>query len=590
MIVQKSFVKFGVLVFIVGILIYTRFVGIDWGLPFPMHPDERNMVIAILNMTCQQGWTADCLNPHFYAYGQLPLYAGYFISFVITLLKGDVRIDFETVVLSLRMLSAISSIVTVVVLVKTVRALCGRSVRHFAIAATVCIFSPVFIQFAHFGTTESLLMLYTSLMIYFAVLFTQGRILRLQYVFLTGTIFGLAVGTKVSSVLFACIPCIALFIECTKSRSIESIYQALFTLIKIAVLGVIIFILISPFNLIDWEAFVHSMNYESEVGIGTYKAFYTRQFEYTVPWFFQLFHIFPYTLGTPMLVLFLLGFVFLPWNKEYMVLRVSAIFLFIPHALLYAKWSRFYAPLYPIMTLIGTVLLIRLTNYLSFSKTTRTRSINFIITVVCVAVVSIPGVSYLSIYQNPDIRFLASKWIYEHIPQNSYILSETANVVDIPMPNPYVDDEIVFQKNLQPVSFDFYEVDNSMVLERELNDHISMAEYIFVPSRRIFWNQTCYRNVNGQMSKLKVFDSFVILSEAKDPDFCQKLKDRYPLLNAYYDDLFSGKLGFEKVAEFHSYPRIDFMGRTLLEFPDEGAEETWTVFDHPVIRIYKRSD
>ena len=80
-------------------------------------------------------------------------------------------------------------------------------------------------------------------------------------------------------------------------------------------------------------------------------------------------------------------------------------------------------------------------------------------------------------------------------------------------------------------------------LQQELKEHIKKADYIFVPSRRIFINHS---------------------------------KEKYPLLNKYYEDLFSGKLGFKKIAEFSS------------GLNDEQAEETWTVFDHPVIRIYKR--
>jgi hypothetical protein len=50
----------------------------------------------------------------------------------------------------------------------------------------------------------------------------------------------------------------------------------------------------------------------------------------------------------------------------------------------------------------------------------------------------------------------------------------------------------------------------------------------------------------------------------------------------------SGK--YEKIAEFSSYPRIEIFGNKLVEFNDESAEETFTVFDHPVIRIYKRKE
>lgn len=158
----------------------------------------------------------------------------------------------------------------------------------------------------------------------------------------------------------------------------------------------------------------------------------------------------------------------------------------------------------------------------------------------------IPGISYLHIYQNPDVRFLASKWIYENIPDNSYILSETANVIDIPVES----ENYKVHKVYKVISFNFYDLDESPELQIELKDHIEKADYIFIPSRRIFANHP---------------------------------KQKYPILNKYYDDLFSGNLGFEKVAEFESYPEI-----FKWKFPDEEAEETWTVFDHPVIRIYKK--
>jgi len=55
----------------------------------------------------------------------------------------------------------------------------------------------------------------------------------------------------------------------------------------------------------------------------------------------------------------------------------------------------------------------------------------------------------------------------------------------------------------------------------------------------------------------------------------------------YYNLLYSGELGFEKVAEITSFPQL-VIGRWSLVFPDEDVEETATVFDHPVIRIYKK--
>ena len=103
--------------------------------------------------------------------------------------------------------------------------------------------------------------------------------------------------------------------------------------------------------------------------------------------------------------------------------------------------------------------------------------------------------------------------------------------------------------------------------------HLEKADYIFIPSRRIFANYS-------------------------------RLPDKYPLITKYYQLLFSGRLGFEEAAEFSSFPSLSFSYLTYntsttlsaglqpktynLSFPDEQSEETFTVFDHPVIRIYKK--
>ena len=71
-------------------------------------------------------------------------------------------------------------------------------------------------------------------------------------------------------------------------------------------------------------------------------------------------------------------------------------------------------------------------------------------------------------------------------------------------------------------------------------------------------------------------------------DNCEYLSHTYPKLVAYYSQLFSHALPYVQIAEINSYPRISIFGKTLYEIRDEQAEETWTVFDHPVIRIYKR--
>ncbi|MFQ5452323.1 MAG: hypothetical protein ACE5DQ_02050, partial [Candidatus Paceibacterota bacterium] len=125
------------------------------------------------------------------------------------------------------------------------------------------------------------------------------------------------------------------------------------------------------------------------------------------------------------------------------------------------------------------------------------------------------------------------------------------------------------------ISFDFYNLDTNPKLEEELEKHINRADYIFIPSRRVFSNHAC---LDPDELFLAPVDRI-----GYEASRCEELKKKYPLLNDYYRKLFLGELGFTKVAEFTSYPRM--FG---FEFPDESAEETWTVFDHPVVRVYKR--
>ncbi len=564
--------KKSIFVLLFLILIYTRFVGLDWGLPYPMHPDERNMANAIQLLNCEiknvphngiphggkKLKIKNCFNPHFFAYGQFSLYLGYVliqISHLVTQ-KPFLPINFYEAVMSLRFISAIASVLTVFVLMKIIWLLTKKvSFLSFIFYFLFLIFQSYFIQFSHFGTTESFLMLFYSLIIYCSLqLFNRLRLDRSKskwrtIVFLA-LFSGLAIATKISSVLFIIVPIFTVFFG---KNSIEKKFLTLFFLI----IGIAFFaILFSPHTLISFNEFLASMRYESAVAFGSVKVFYTRQFEGTTPLWYQLTKVFPYVLGLPQYVFAILGFLFLSWKKkEINLLRFAFLVYFIPNAFLYTKWTRFTAPVFPIISLFAILELISMNRFIgNMIKSKVNSQFTYLLSFIFYFLFFIPGFAYLSVYQNPDVRFTASEWIYKNIPDNSYILSETANVVDIPLQNKKI--KIKNKKaNYNYISFNFYDLDENVQLQQELKDHREKADYILVPSRRIFKNHSPLH---------------------------------YPRLSTYYQDLFSGKLGFQKVAEFTSYPKISFFGRTLIEFPDEEAEETWSVFDHPVVRIYKK--
>jgi hypothetical protein len=55
----------------------------------------------------------------------------------------------------------------------------------------------------------------------------------------------------------------------------------------------------------------------------------------------------------------------------------------------------------------------------------------------------------------------------------------------------------------------------------------------------------------------------------------------------YYKNLFSGKLGFVKMAEFAQYPTIPIINYRIDDF---SSDESFTVTDHPKVMIFKKSN
>ncbi len=529
-------IKWVILFLLFALLVYTRFVNLPWGLPYPFHPDERNIAMAVSEISFRKIYS-----PNFWSYGGFQINLGHAIVLVLKFFDGDLDtpIGFQEAVISLRLISAIASVLTVLFAYQILRKV--FEVKNKILLLLPFVFSPALIQFAHFGTTESVLMLFYTWLVYESLLFIKNKITLKHFVVISSIVSGLAVATKVSSIIFVSLPIIALLYSAKsyKKRILDWTRIIIITLLGTTFVGIVF----SPHYLFYWQNFLGSLFYERSLVTSQLPIFYTRQFFETVPIVFQFKNIFPYALGLPVFVFFAIGFLILPFNKTYNFLRFAFLLYFLPNAFLFTKWTRFMAPAMPLMILMANLTILQV------AKLTHDRIINwkyfvfYVLIVICI----IPGIAFLSIYTNPDIRLTASSWINKNIPNDSYILSETANVVDLPV------DGKSFQQNIQ---FDFYNLDQDPKLQTELKNHLDSADYVFIPSRRVFANHS---------------------------------KKRYPLVDKYYNDLFSGKSGFKRAMEFSSYPRIVLFGRTLVEFPDEQAEETWSVFDHPVIRIYKKT-
>jgi hypothetical protein len=536
--------------------VFLRFYNLMWGNGYFFNPDENNMANAVSQLSLKDGF-----HPHFFAYGQLPLYLAYVSALLGNTFKSIVThvssspVSLPDAIYWLRFWSAIWGVVTVFLSYRIIALIANKKLA--IITAGLIAFIPGLIQSSHFGTTESLLTALYLTLIYICLQMTQaqkGEKPSIQYVCLLGLVFGLSLGIKLSSIYFIPPVIASLFIYLNSFKPHRFIsYIRLFIILIASTTAA--YVISSPYNVISIRSFLDSMKYEVSVVNGL-DVFYTRQFFNTTPYLFQLTNVFPYVLGWPLFVftgiglLLFIRVIFIKFitgkyaKKESIysiILLLSFLSYFIPVGWVYAKWTRFMSPLFPLVVIIAMFGI-----YL-FKKTRVSFQFTNVYKVIFASVLMIsivPGIQYFQIFTKPDVRILASEWIYEHIPDNSYILSETGNVVDIPVAKISNDTLQSMNKQYSVISFDFYHLDENPRLFDELINHLEKADYIIIPSRRIF--------INHRLSP-----------------------ERYPLVNVYYTALFSGELGFELEKE---------IGNTY----DEQAEETWSVFDHPVVRIYRK--
>jgi len=542
--------KFTILIILI-LGAFLRFYNLGWGLPYPFHPDERNMAGAITRLSLKD------LNPRFYAYGQFPLYLAYFtgkIFFSIIERQNLNQLTFIQAILSLRFWSAVFSVVTIYVVYLIAKKLFPPK-KLLAdscqlIAATAVAFTPGLIQAAHFGTTESILTFSFLTIAYFSLQILEKP--NLKNYFWAAFFLGIALGSKISAFIFILPLFLANSIQFIKQKPLKQKIKVLFSFIFFLALSLFLTVLTSPYLILAFNESRGTLLYEISVAQGQSLPFYTRQFIETTPVIFQLKNIFPYALGWPIFIFGSLGFVLLSFNlinklitrKKFLIFELSFYILhftfciyFLSQAFLFAKWTRFLTPVFPFFALFAGYFLYRLLSLLK-NKNLFTLILNLM-----VMVLILPGLIFFGLYLRPDIRYVASEWIIKNIPSGSQILYDTGNVVDVPVLPPESPSNLKFPNySLKHISFNFYDLDENPTLSPKLLNYLETSNYIIVPSRRIFVNH-------------------------------MRFPDRFPTITKYYQLLFSGELGFKEVAEFK---RLN----------DEQAEETFSVFDHPVIRIY----
>jgi hypothetical protein len=155
----------------------------------------------------------------------------------------------------------------------------------------------------------------------------------------------------------------------------------------------------------------------------------------------------------------------------------------------------------------------------------------------------------MSIYTVDQSRVTASHWIYEEIPSRSVILTE---YWDDPLPLMVQDPGT---RNYRGQEVHIFDADTKEKWVT-INDQLSRGDYYIMSSNRA-WGSI------GEVPKI------------------------YPDTAEFYKHMFQNKRGYTLIKKFTSYPSLRYLGIPL-DFPDQWAEEAFTVYDHPEVLIFKK--
>jgi hypothetical protein len=213
---------------------------------------------------------------------------------------------------------------------------------------------------------------------------------------------------------------------------------------------------------------------------------------------------------------------------------------------------RYFLPLYPVLCLYAALLVARAAGVRPDGGWRAPvnrggRAAAAILAALVLAGTVLWAAAFTAIYRRPHSRITASRWIYEHAPPGATIAIEHW---DDPLP--------LALDGLRPRGrYRFVELANYD------DDSPAKLEALIVA-------------LDGA--------DYVVLSSGRLVETIGRLPGRFPMTARYYRALLSGELGFALAADVASYPTLGGIA-----LPDGWAEEAFTVYDHPRVRVFRKT-
>ena len=582
-----------VVIALVGLAL--RLVGTNWDEGKHLHPDERYLSVVADNTALPSSprtyFDVDRspLSPYNtsegrdYLYGMLPLTT---TSLVATALGQD---DYGELNLVGRRLAALVDGLTILLVFGITWVLLtdyGRRRRTIGavLAAALYAFTVTAIQHAHFFTTDTWVTMLGTLTFFLALRSLRSGVVEgssaLSLTLLaTGAALGLTVACKASGALIALPVALALLGRAAIVTRWAGGRSALVRLVAetglVVVTSYLAFRLASPYtfqssNWLDLSVnpqFREALERQADAIAGPSNFPPAYQWLLSQPIWTPLENLALWQLGVPLAITGAVGLGVLvafvaraavttvrarTWPDEDVVARVMGQLMIVSFvALVFLRFGtqfvhagRYLLPLVPLLPVCAAFAVVALTG-------DRGR-LRIALSAVLVVLTAAYAVAFVQIYDRPNTRIEATRWLQENAPHGSSIANE------------HWDDSL-------PVGGIWGE---TVAAAKAAGGYRGLTVPVFDPDDEA--------KLPKLYEALRSADYYV-LSSPRAWRTVGRLPDRFPLMVRFYDELFAGNLGFREVRSFTSRP-----GLAGVDLDDLSAEEAFWVYDHPPVRVFQR--
>ncbi len=593
---------------IILLAFFFRFNNLNWDSNFHLHPDERflTMVGNAMKMPTSANQYFDqktsLLNPanigyNFFVYGHFPLILAKYLAVNLNL---D---NYNNLTILGRQLSAFFDLLIVLLVFKVTKLLLNFShperpkrvegsrfrfldfARNDSIALWAGFFYAIAvlpIQLSHFFAVDTFLNFFMFGSFYFVLRFwtSQNDVIlvsdqreRIQNLILSAIFFGLALACKITALFI--LPLNLFFILKTVFVRRQSLIKTVGFVFGYLLASYFTIRLADPYifqnsNILDptvSKVFVENINSLKNMSVKNMNNWFPPMVQWlnknTV--LHSLVNNIIFGLGIPYAILTLIGMGLIISRIKNQISKIHTknqknnfgifiilfwvIGLFIYQSVQATPALRYYILIYPFLAIFASLGMNFLIDYklsLNGKHISYPKSISHIFISISIILLLLWPAMFSSIYFNKHTRVEASEWIYQNIPDGSFILSE---YWDDALPLPVIN---TYGKRFSGTQLRVFDPDN-VPKWQGINQELAMADYYILSSNR-GWGSI------------------------------PTVPKKYPLMSKFYNELLADKNpDFKKIKEFRPYYNKFF------QLPDDWVDESFTVYDQPTVIIFKKS-